>query len=67
MTTRRNSQLQGFEVYDNATHEIMLDRYAVTDDGELLKQDAHGGWEKVPDLGEYLVIPYNHNGRGEVW
>ena len=59
--------MKGFEVYDNETHERLLDRYSYTDDGELLKQDAHGNWVTVPQREEYLVIPYNHNGQGEVW
>lgn len=59
--------MKGFEIYDTETHERMLDRYAYTDDGELWRQDANGKWDKVPERKEYLVIPYNHTGQGEVW
>ncbi len=59
--------MMGFEVYLKDNLERMLDRYAYTDDGKLLKQDAHGNWTEVPARKEYQVIPYNHTGQGEVW
>lgn len=59
--------MMGFKVLDAKTYEIMLDRFAETEDGELWKQDAHGKWEKVPERRDYIVIPYNQDGRGEVW
>lgn len=57
----------GFEVYDIKTFERMLDRFMKTDDGELWKQDSHGNWVPVPQRMEYLIIPYNKDGHGEIW
>ena len=57
----------GFEVYDRETLDRMLDKYAYTDNGKLLKQDSHGNWEEVKERGEYQIIPYNHDGKGEIY
>ena len=32
-----------------------FDDYARTDDGRLLKRDAHGAYTEVPKRGEYLI------------
>ena len=59
--------MMGFEVYDRKELDRMLDHYALTDDGKLLKRDSHGVWHDVPEKKEYVIIPYNHDGRGEVY
>ena len=61
--------MMGFEIYDIKTLERMLDHYALTDDGKLLKRDSHGGWHEVPERKEkeFLIISCNHDGRGEVY
>ena len=59
--------MKGFEVYDIKTQDRMLDHYAYTDSGELLKCDSHGKWTKVLEKKEYIVILNNKTGQLEVY
>ena len=62
-----NESMQGFEVFDAVTLKRMMDTYAYTDDGRLLKQTAKGDWVEVPHRGEYNVHMLKTDGGGERW
>lgn len=55
----------GFRVYRIKDGYESGDRYAWTEDGELLRETARG-WESVPKRGEYLIV-WNHSPKIERW